>query len=117
MAELAGHDLSLRPRRGQTLVKVGLVVFPGGGVLAAGEFWSCLRPMTPDSTPIVGATRVRGLYLNTGHGTLGWTMAAGSGRLISDLVLGRRPDIDPDGLGIDRYDTVSPSRWVARPAT
>lgn len=117
MAELAGHDLTLRPRRRQTLEKVAHELFPGAGDLAAGEFWTGLRPMTPDSTPIVGATHVRGLYLNTGHGTLGWTMAAGSGRLVGDLVLGRRPDIDPDGLGIDRYDAASPRRWVARPAT
>ncbi len=73
--------------------------------------------MTPDSTPIVGATPVRGLFLNTGHGTLGWTMAAGSGRLIADLMLGRRPDIDPEGLGIERYRPAAPARWIARPAT
>jgi D-amino-acid dehydrogenase len=117
MAELAGHDLTLRPRRRQTLEKVVQELFPGAGDLAAGEFWTGLRPMTPDSTPIVGPTRVRGLYLNTGHGTLGWTMAAGSGRLVADLVLGRRPDIDPEGLGIERYDPAAPARWVARPAT
>jgi D-amino-acid dehydrogenase len=103
MAELAGHDLTLRPRRRQSLEKVARDLFPGAGDLAAGEFWTGLRPMTPDSTPIVGATPVRGLYLNTGHGTLGWTMAAGSGRLVADLVLGRQPDIDTEGLGIERY--------------
>ena len=72
--------------------------------------------MTPDSTPIVGATPVGGLFLNTGHGTLGWTMAAGSGRLIADLVLARKPDIDPDGFGIERYRHVAPVRWQARQA-
>jgi D-amino-acid dehydrogenase len=117
MAELAGHDLTLRPRRRATLEKVVQDLFPGAGDLAAGEFWTGLRPMTPDSTPIVGATPVSGLFLDTGHGTLGWTMAAGSGRLIADLVLARRPEIDPEGLGIERYRPAAPVRWVARPAT
>lgn len=117
MAELAGHDLTLRPRRRATLEKVVQDLFPGAGDLGAGEFWTGLRPMTPDSTPIVGATPVGGLFLNTGHGTLGWTMAAGSGRLIADVVLGRRPDIDPEGLGIERYRAAAPARWIARPAT
>jgi D-amino-acid dehydrogenase len=60
--------------------------------------------MTPDSTPIIGATRqYPNLFLNTGHGTLGWTMACGSGKLISDMVMGQRPEIRTDGLGMDRY--------------
>ena len=66
--------------------------------------------MTPDSTPIVGATRYANLYLNTGHGTLGWTMACGSGRLVADMVSGQRPEIDTEGLGIERYSK------AARPA-
>ena len=73
--------------------------------------------MTPDSTPIVGATPLQGLFLNTGHGTLGWTMAAGSGRLIADLVLGRKPDIDTEGFGLDRYGGAAPLRLQVRPAT
>jgi D-amino-acid dehydrogenase len=116
MAELAGHDLNLRRRRRRTLEKVVQDLFPGAGDLAAAEFWTGLRPMTPDSTPIVGATAMKGLYVNTGHGTLGWTMAAGSGRLIADLVLGRNPDIDPNGLGIDRYGRAAPLRLQARAA-
>ena len=78
-------------------------LFPGASDMARGEFWTGLRPMTPDGTPVVGATPVQRLFINTGHGTLGWTMAAGSGRLIADLVTDRKPDIDPDGFGIDRY--------------
>jgi D-amino-acid dehydrogenase len=117
MAELAGHDLTLRRRRRKTLEKVVHDLFPGAGDLAAAKFWTGLRPMTPDSTPIVGATTVKGLFLNTGHGTLGWTMAAGSGRLIADLVLGRRPDIDPEGFGLDRYGRAAPLQLQARPAT
>jgi D-amino-acid dehydrogenase len=117
MAELSGYDLSLRRERRQTLEMVVEDLFPGGGELARGEFWTGLRPMTPDSTPIVGATAVEGLFLNTGHGTLGWTMAAGSGRLVADLVTGRRPDIDPDGLGIDRYARPARTRLQPRLAT
>ena len=67
------------------------------------QFWTGLRPMTPDGTPIVGRTPVRNLWLNTGHGTLGWTMACGSGRVLADLVSGRRPEIDVSELGIGRY--------------
>ena len=59
--------------------------------------------MTPDSTPIVGATPYANLFLNTGHGTLGWTMACGSGKLVADQVMGRRPEIRTDGLAMDRY--------------
>jgi D-amino-acid dehydrogenase len=59
--------------------------------------------MTPDGTPVIGPTRYSNLYLNTGHGTLGWTMAAGSGRVLADLLSGRRAEIDLDGLTIERY--------------
>jgi D-amino-acid dehydrogenase len=59
--------------------------------------------MTPDGTPILGRSPIGNLFLNTGHGTLGWTMAAGSGRVLADLVSGRQTDIDTAGLGYDRY--------------
>ena len=116
MAELAGFDLALRPGRRKTLEMVVNDLFPGAGELSTGMFWTGLRPMTPDSTPIVGATRVQRLFLNTGHGTLGWTMAAGSGRLIADLVTGRTPEIDPDGLGIERYRRAPRPQWQPRVA-
>ena len=67
--------------------------------------------MTPDGTPVVGATSVQQLFIDTGHGTLGWTMAAGSGRLISDLVTARKSDIDPDGFGIQRYLPAARPKW------
>ncbi|MEQ4617066.1 MAG: D-amino acid dehydrogenase [Corticimicrobacter sp.] len=102
MAELGGYDLRLKPQRRATLEMVTADLFPGGDLPRA-EFWTGLRPMTPDSTPVIGATRYPNLYLNTGHGTLGWTMACGSGRLIADLVSGRRPEISTEGLAIDRY--------------
>jgi len=108
MAELGGFDLRLNPARRATLEKVVSDLFPGGDLPSA-TFWTGLRPMTPDSTPIVGATRYANLFLNTGHGTLGWTMACGSGKLISDMVMGQQPDIRTDGLGMDRYEQ-APSR-------
>ena len=77
-------------------------LFPGGD-LARAEFWTGLRPMTPDGTPVIGATACEGLYLNTGHGTLGWTMAAGSGQLLADQILGRQPAIRTEGLALERY--------------
>lgn len=103
MAEVAGFDLSLDPRRRATLEKVVRDLYPDGGDLARGEFWTGLRPATPDGTPVVGATPYRNLYLNTGHGTLGWTMAAGSGRYLADLIDGRTPQISSEGLDIFRY--------------
>ena len=59
--------------------------------------------MTPDGTPVIGATPVKGLFLNTGHGTLGWTMSSGSARVIADMVSGRAPEIDAADLGYSRY--------------
>lgn len=104
MAELSGFDAALPPQREATLRHSLGELFPGGADMTApSHFWSGLRPMTPDSTPIIGATPVSNLFLNTGHGTLGWTMACGSGRLIASLIGGERPPLDPTGLGIDRY--------------
>jgi D-amino-acid dehydrogenase len=102
-AELAGYDLKLHEPRRATLEHVVTDLFPRGGDLARAEFWCGLRPMTPDGTPIVGPTRIPNLYLATGHGTLGWTMAAGTGRVMADLISGRKPDIDLEGLTVERY--------------
>jgi D-amino-acid dehydrogenase len=83
-------------------------LFPGGDLPKA-EFWTGLRPQTPDGTPIIGATRqYPNLFLNTGHGTLGWTMASGSGQLLADLVTGRQPAISTEGLALDRYSPSAP---------
>lgn len=106
MAELSGFNLGLKQTRRQTLEMVTQDLFPGGD-LAQASFWTGLRPMTPDSTPIIGATRYKNLFLNTGHGTLGWTMACGSGKLISDIVLRHQPDISTDGLSLQRYAHVA----------
>lgn len=121
LAEIAGFDLSLNPRRRVTLEKSVGELFGGAGDAARAEFWSGLRPMTPDGTPIVGRTPVANLYLNTGHGTLGWTMAAGSGRVLADIVSGTEPEIDAADLGYARYlrpgAQTQPATGNLRPAT
>ncbi|MCC6250094.1 MAG: D-amino acid dehydrogenase [Rubrivivax sp.] len=104
-AELAGYSLALREARRATLNHVVTDLFPKGGDISKATFWCGLRPMTPDGTPIIGGTRLTNLLLATGHGTLGWTMAAGTGRVISDLVSGREPEIDVRALSMARYGT------------
>jgi D-amino-acid dehydrogenase len=103
MAEISGYNLKLNPRRRETLEMVVNDLFPGAGDTRLASFWTGLRPMTPDSTPVVGATPLRNLLLNTGHGTLGWTMAAGSASVIADLVSGKAPQIRADDLAVFRY--------------
>jgi D-amino-acid dehydrogenase len=102
-AELAGYSLALREARRATLNHVVTDLFPRGGDIGKATFWCGLRPMTPDGTPIIGPTRYDNLLLATGHGTLGWTMAAGTGRVIADMVSGRPPEIDVAGLSMARY--------------
>jgi D-amino-acid dehydrogenase len=102
-AEISGYDLTLREARRETLVHSVTDLFPQGGDVAKAEFWCGLRPMTPDGTPVIGPTAKRNLFLNTGHGTLGWTMACGSGRVLADIVSGRQPEIGLEGLFMDRY--------------
>lgn len=102
MAEISGYTNDLGLPRRQTLEHSVTDLFPGGDVAKA-SFWSGLRPMTPDGTPVIGPTKIKGLFLNTGHGTLGWTMSSGSARVIGDLVSGRKPDIDATDLAISRY--------------
>jgi D-amino-acid dehydrogenase len=78
-------------------------LFPGAGDTAKASFWTGLRPMTPDGTPIVGRTALSNLFLNTGHGTLGWTMSCGSAQMLADLMSAKRPAIPFDDLGVGRY--------------
>jgi D-amino-acid dehydrogenase len=103
MAEIVGFDKSLREARRATLELCVNDLFPGGGDTSKATFWTGLRPMTPDGTPIVGRTPVGNLFLNTGHGTLGWTMSCGSGQLLADLMSGKQPAIKADDLSVDRY--------------
>ena len=103
MAEISGFNNDLRPERRRTLEHSLESLFPGAGTPREATFWSGLRPMTPDGTPVIGATKVENLFLNTGHGTLGWTMACGSGQVVADLISGAAPAIDTRDLSISRY--------------
>ncbi len=103
MAEIAGFSSALPQTRRATLEHSVEDLFGGAGNQRQATFWSGLRPMTPDGTPVVGATRFANLFLNSGHGTLGWTMACGSGRVLSDLISGTKPEIETADLAISRY--------------
>ena len=103
MAELSGYKRVLLKERRETLELSINDLFPTGGRMTDEFFWTGLRPMTPVSTPIVGPTRYPNLYVNAGHGTLGWTMSCGSAQVISDLISGRKPEIAAEDLAISRY--------------
>ncbi|HEX4177037.1 MAG TPA: D-amino acid dehydrogenase, partial [Rhizomicrobium sp.] len=103
MAELSGFSTTLPASRRATLVRSVGSLFPGAGDLDRAHFWSGLRPMTPDGPPVIGATAIPNLYLNTGHGTLGWTMACGSGQVLADIISGQKPAIEVEDLSIRRY--------------
>ncbi len=102
-AELAGYSVKLREARRDTLNHVVTDLFPRAGDVGKATFWAGLRPMTPDGTPVIGPTPLQDLWLSTGHGTLGWTMAAGSGQLLADWIGGKAPAIDTEGLSMARY--------------
>ncbi len=102
MAEISGYTNDLGPARRRTLEHSVTDLFPGGDVTKA-NYWCGLRPMTPDGTPVIGATKIRNLFLNTGHGTLGWTMSTGSARVLTDIVSGRKADIETADLALARY--------------
>ena len=96
--ELALHEASLR-----TLLKVAKDWFPGVARYSKAQYWVGARPMLPDGAPLLGATPTRGLFLNLGHGSNGWAMACGSGRIVADVIAGRSPEISLDGLTLERY--------------
>ena len=102
-AEIASYNLNLDEKRRANVEFVVQDLFPGATDVSKAEFWTGLRPMTPDSTPVLGGTAYSNLFLNTGHGTLGWTMSLGSGKFVADIISKRKTDIDPEGLSIDRY--------------
>ncbi len=101
-AELGSPALVPRPAALRTLVKVGRDWFPDAADWSAATCWVGARPMTPDGPALLGATPVGGLYVNMGHGSTGWAMAAGAGQVVADVVAGRAPAIDLDGLTLDR---------------
>jgi D-amino-acid dehydrogenase len=92
-AELAGYDTSVNSVRCAAIARRIRDLFPALGGIATVENWTGLRPATPNNVPVIGKTRFRNLYLNTGHGTLGWTLACGSGSVLADLIAGRRPQV------------------------
>jgi D-amino-acid dehydrogenase len=103
-AEISGFSDKLYDARRATLDHSLTDLFPRGGDLAKATFWSGLRPMTPDGPPVIGPTQYTNLHLNTGHGTLGWTMSCGSGRVFADMLSGKKPEIDVSALTVDRYN-------------
>ncbi|MEZ8824117.1 D-amino acid dehydrogenase [Vibrio amylolyticus] len=102
-AELSDFDLSIPDKRTSTINRVVNDLFPDVGDFDQAEYWTGLRPMTPDGTPVIGETAINNLFTNTGHGTLGWTMACGSGQLIADIVSKKTPKIVHQDLNISRY--------------
>ena len=93
-AELNGWDRTLNPTRCEALTRRAFDLFPDVGEPDGVQYWSGLRPATPSNVPLIGPTRYRNLFLDTGHGTLGWTMACGSGRALADCIAGRKPAVD-----------------------
>ncbi len=103
-AEVAGYDRTVEADRAQSVLDALRALFPALGEDLEPEFWCGLRPMTPDGVPVLGKAPGRdNLYLNTGHGTLGWTLAMGSAALIADLLSGRKPSVDPDVFSASRF--------------
>ena len=102
-AEIGDHNLDLRDAALRTLLRVANDWFPGVGRYSEAQFWVGARPMLPDGPPLLGRTRHRGLFLNLGHGSTGWAMACGSGRILADLISDRDPEISLEGLTIERY--------------
>jgi D-amino-acid dehydrogenase len=98
-AELSGYSLELNPVRCEALTRRASEWFGDAVDTKHPEYWTGLRPATPSNVPLIGRARYRNLYLNTGHGTLGWTMSCGSGKAVADLVSGRRPEVDFAFLG------------------
>jgi D-amino-acid dehydrogenase len=97
-AEFTGYDWGWTPRDFNNILRLARDLFPEAADYDRGDYRACLRPMTPDGPPILGLARHRNLFLNCGHGHMGWTMACGTARVVSDLMTGRMPEIDLDGL-------------------
>ena len=97
-AEFCGYDRTWTPRDFGNIMRFARDIFPDAADWDRGEYRACLRPMTPDGRPVVGRSRYENLIFNAGHGHMGWTMACGTGRIVSDIIAGRRSEIDPSGL-------------------
>jgi D-amino-acid dehydrogenase len=97
-AEFCGYDRTWTPRDFGNIMRFARDIFPDAADWDRGEYRACLRPMTPDGRPVVGRSRYENLILNAGHGHMGWTMACGTARIVSDIIADRRSEIDPSGL-------------------
>ena len=102
-AEFVGFDATVTPKRAEAVLKSALELFPGCGDPRAAKLWAGLRPLTTDGVPIISRTKYKSLFLNTGHGTLGWTLGAGSGRLAADLVSGAAPAVEASDYDLRRF--------------
>jgi D-amino-acid dehydrogenase len=102
-ADFAGYDTEYEAKHFAVMLRVARELFPHGGAYDRPNYWACLRPMTPDGPPIIGGTRYRNLWINTGHGHMGWTMACGASRIVADLIGSRKPEIDISGFDPARY--------------
>ena len=102
-AEFVGYDATVTPSRAEAVLKAAMKMFPDCGDPANAKLWAGLRPLTPDCVPIIGRTPFKNLFLNTGHGTLGWTLGAGSGRVAADIVSGIAPEIETADYGMERF--------------
>jgi len=102
-AEFAGYDERINERRAKSVLNDGLDLFPDAAAASQATLWTGLRPLTPDGAPVLGPTRYRNLLLDTGHGTLGWTLAAGSAQIIAALASGKDAGIDLAGLTLARF--------------
>jgi D-amino-acid dehydrogenase len=97
-AEFAGYDLSWTPRDFNNILRFARDIFGDAAHYDQGEYRACLRPMTPDGPPILGKGRHQNLFFNVGHGHMGWTMAFGTARTVTDLMMGRKPSLELEGL-------------------
>jgi len=113
-AELNGYDTTINETRCRAILRRTEELFPGAGDIERARFWTGLRPATPGNVPLIGRSRYANLYLNTGHGTLGWTHSCGSARALADLVAHRRPEVDFRFLGVPRSSRVQPAIGTAR---
>jgi D-amino-acid dehydrogenase len=102
-AEFAGYSQTVNKKRILALKQQVARMYPGLGDIERASEWACLRPQTPDGAPVIGRTKYKNLLLNTGHGTLGWTLGPGSSQIVADMIDGREPAIDITGLTIDRF--------------
>ena len=102
-AEFDGYNTNLNEKRGNAILEIARAQFPNAGNFDNSALWTGLRPLTPDGLPTIGQTTMDNLFLNTGHGTLGWTLCAGSGKATADLISGNTPEIDLSGFSPDRF--------------